>query len=257
MTSPAIWRKDAGRITAMDNGSNDMTTTQGDVRLTRQQVVEDNWVDRYLLGHLTESESMAFEDFYASCPETMSELESSALLIDGLKASANADDIAGATSLSAARAAKQAQASATNATPSRWYGMAASFMAGAALLFAGGQMMGGPQANPDTMAAYVNIPVVTLGPSRGNDSGISINGTEAPQIVMQLDVGFDPAPRYSASLQNVDGKLVWQSDLQTPNSSQFLTMTLQGGMLDAGAYQMVVRPVEGAGSALLYNFTVD
>ncbi|MEL7297728.1 MAG: hypothetical protein AAGJ86_08680, partial [Pseudomonadota bacterium] len=184
-----------------------MTTTHSDARLTRLQVVEDNWVDRYLLGHLTESESMAFEDFYASCPETMTELESSALLIDGLKASANADTT-GATSLTAARAAKQAQASANNAAPSRWYGMAASFMAGAALLFAGGQMMGGPQANPDTMAAYVNIPVVTLGPSRGNDSGISINGTEAPQVVMQLDVGFDPAPRYSASLQDVDGKLV-------------------------------------------------
>ncbi len=57
-----------------------------DTRITRDMVVANNLVDRYLLGQMDEAEAMAFEDFYAGDPDTLDELETSAQLIDSMKA---------------------------------------------------------------------------------------------------------------------------------------------------------------------------
>ncbi|MFK8052312.1 MAG: anti-sigma factor [Woeseiaceae bacterium] len=226
----------------------------GDSRLNRKTVLDGNYIDRYLLGHLNESESMAFEDFYASCPETMQELEESALLIDGLKASS--EPPANIVSLTNRRAKADPDNSVSRVVASPWYGMAASLVAGIALLFAGGQYLS-KQDVQTIPVITANLPVVTLGPSRGGEQGIAITKNQAGQIVLALDLGGETvAKSYGAVVQTQSGDFIGKADGLLPDEIDMLTMRITADALEQGDYRVVIRPENSAGSMLLFPFSI-
>ncbi|MEN7342090.1 MAG: hypothetical protein AAAFM81_04075 [Pseudomonadota bacterium] len=241
--------------------SNDMTdnnrtsgVTDGDNRLSRQEVVDDNWVDRYLIGQLTESEAMAFEDFYASCSETMTELEETTLLIEGLKRTPQS-----VTDLNSVRAARNAKTAPQPQERSNWLATAASFAAGLAVMFVGAGMLNDSSGPEVAGVAASTVTIVALAPSRGDERGIVVeeDSASAP-IVLSLDVGYDVEDRYSASVQNKQGDIVWQTDSLTPDeATQSLNILLDRSMLPAGEYQVVARPVSGNSSTLYYTLTTE
>lgn len=232
-----------------------MTQEPGDNRLNRQIVTDENYVDRYLLGHLSESEAMAFEDFYASSPETMTELEDSALLIDGLKS--DVSDSPKVTSIATHRQpTTETSSSATRIIGSPLYGMAASFVAAAALLVAGGQYLGGSSVN--TRTAYsINTPIVTLSASRGGDRGITINSNGADQVGIALDLGGNAiAKSYSAKLQSASGEAILQMAGMNPDELDSLTMIIGSKTLTPGDYQIIVNPENASGSTMQFVFSI-
>ena len=221
-----------------------------DTRITRQQVIDENLVDRYLMGQMSEAEAMAFEDFYAGSPETMQELEESAMLIDGMTHLGRDDGVA--TPIAAAKKKTGSRFLAVMGTPA--YGMAASVVALVAVMIAGANNLRDGAASGDD--SLVNIPVVTLSATRGGDAGVEITAGEAPQIVLALDLGIARADSYSASLQSADGSASWHGAGLRPDLLDSLTMSIPRDALPNGDYTMIVRPEADNGDALIFPFTI-
>ncbi|MEM7610844.1 MAG: hypothetical protein AAF270_04160 [Pseudomonadota bacterium] len=227
-----------------------------DNRINRRMVEENNLVDRYLLGQMDESEAMAFEDFYAGSPETLEELETSALLIDGMN-NANRKPMGSVTSIGQLKAS----APAPTAAARRWfgspaYGVAASFVAALALLVAGSNYVALQDARSVASSNIINIPVVTLSPTRGGESGVEVFAGDAPQVVLALDLGLSAAASYSAALQTIDGDHIWRSEGLEPDELQSLTMSIARESLPAGSYRIVVRSEDARNDTLNFPFDI-
>ena len=220
--------------------------------MDRQSVIENNIVDRYLMGQLSETEAMTFEDFYAGSPETLLDLEQSATLIDSLVSSSRHDDIANVTTFMA-KPKPQSRLAQFFSTPR--YSVAASFLAIIALAFAGSAQMRLQNADHESLRA-INIPVVTLSATRGGDSGIEIATAHAKQFVLALDLGLAEASNYTAALQYTNGELIWRAEGLVPDELQSLTMAVPSSLMPKGDYRIIVRPSDGQGQALLFPFTI-
>lgn len=234
---------------------NQFSAFKGNRRLSRQDVIDLNLVDRYLLGQLSEPEAMAFEDFYAGSPETMAELEDSTLLIESMRqANEMYSDRMKPTASLADRYAKPA-ARGPRLLTSPWYSLAASVLAIAAVALLA------TEATRDnagvTMANNINVPIIALGASRGNDSkGIEIDSEGVAQVALSLDVGLTPFDSYEATLLTADGREVWRARGLNPNAMQSVTMTLSVDTIPPGDYEIVVTPISAIGDSLRYQFSV-
>lgn len=228
-----------------------------DTRITREMVSQQNLVDRYLLGQMSEREAMAFEDFYASDPETLAELETTSQMIDGLRDAQRRGDI----EVSATAAPRDNVVSLTSrlkrfvATPA--YGMAASLAAVIAMTMSfSGSVLTARDGGGSTMTAAINIPIVTLAPTRGGDGGVQIDAGEADHIVFALDLGIAEAASYSAVVETTDGDSVWQAEGLTPDSLQSVTLAVPKRMLPAGDYRFVVRAQTGSAASIRFPFAI-
>lgn len=219
-------------------------------------VVENNLVDRYLLGQMDEAEAMAFEDFYAGSAETLAELETSSRLIDSMKRAARADTQGAVTHLTPKLEQRRKAGGLQRMLASPAYGIAASFVALAAVLLAVAGNLRGP-ATPGPATNVINIPVVTLSPTRGTESGISIGVADAPQVVFALDLGLAAAASYSAALHTLDGDMLWRADGLRPDALQSLTMSIARGTLPSGDYRIIVRADDATGDTLTFPFRID
>ena len=218
-------------------------------------VVENNLVDRYLLGQMDEAEAMAFEDFYAGSAETMAELEASARLIDGMQRAARRGTD-GATDLLPKLVQPRKRGGLRRVLSSPAYGVAASFVALAAILLAVAGNLRTPAATGPTINA-INIPVVTLSPTRGSETGISIAAADAPQVVFALDLGMAAAASYSAALHTLNGDMLWRAVGLHPDELQSLTMSIGRDMLPSGDYRIIVRADDASGDTLTFPFRID
>lgn len=224
-------------------------------------VVEENLVDRYLLGKMDETEAMAFEDFYAGSTETLEELETSALLIDGLQSAgggASSATDARVTQLNDKRPPARGRVMRMLASPA--YGVAASFVALAAVLVAVSGNLRAPDAGSAPGNA-INIPVITMSPTRGAavdgaQNGIQIIKGEAEMIVFALDVGMAGNQSYTAALHTRDGDLLWRADGLQPDLLDSLTMSISKGTLPEGDYRIIVRTDNNNGDTLTYPFSI-
>ncbi|MEO0574472.1 MAG: hypothetical protein AAF004_03345 [Pseudomonadota bacterium] len=227
--------------------------------MNRDKVIEDNLVDRYLLGQLSEVDAMAFEDFYASSPETMAELEQAAQMIDGFAHLARNSDIADKTiaSLSAARERKTSTMSRLLTSP--MYSAAATLVAVAALVLVGlnSQMNSAPQDVSMQVASNtsVNFPVFTLGATRGSEQGVEIAVGDSSELVLTLDVMGSAETSFSASLQNTQGDLIQRFDALHMDSYESLNMRLSTAMVPDGDYRIVVRGAENPAETLTFLFS--
>ena len=220
-----------------------------DTRITRDMVVANNLVDRYLLGQMDEAEAMAFEDFYAGDPETLDELETSAQLIDSMQAAGRRGELRAEDTTP--RNVVPLFSRVRNIVASPAYGLAASV---AALVAVGALTLGngaglGTQDNGQIMAS-VNTPVVFLAATRGAEDGLLIEAERSGQVVFGLDIGYADASSYSVALHSAAGDLLWESGGLNPNEEQSLSLSLPDALLPAGSYRFTVRP-EGAGTEAL------
>jgi hypothetical protein len=227
--------------------------------MDRQQVINDSLVDRYLLGQLDESEAMAFEDFYAGSPETLAELEESALLIAGMR-EIGGGDIAGPllAKSGAASAPRGAAARVRRIVGSPVYGIAASLVAVVALAVAlGGIARQDGGITGPTRLADVNTPIVVLSPMRGGSDGLEIAVRDSHYVAMALDLGTPEAGEFRVTLLDEAGDLVWQADGLRPDAMDSLTFVLPAGLLDGDAYRLVARPSQDPGQTLTYPFVMS
>ena len=225
-----------------------------DTRITREMVIANNLVDRYLLGRMDETEAMAFEDFYASDPDTLSDLETSALLIDSMQASGRSGELSTADSTRSNVVPIHTRIKRFMARPA--YGLAASFVAAAcAVLLVAGNLTGTGGSNSEDLVA-ANFSVVALSPTRGADTGIEIAVREARVAVFLLDLGFADAPSYTATLHTASGDFVREFPGLTPDEVESLNVAVPTALLPAGGYRFTVRAEGERGDTLQFPFDI-
>ncbi len=225
-----------------------------DTRITREMVIADNLVDRYLLGKMDESEAMAFEDFYASDPETLADLETSAMLIDSMQRSGRSGEIEVSASAGNNVVPLHSRIKRFVARPA--YGIAASFAAAAcAVLLVASNMMGTEGANDAELMAS-NFSLVMLSATRGADIGPEIATREARMVVFSLDLGFAEAPSYAATLLTADGDFVHEFTGLTPDDAESLTVSVPEAKLPAGGYRFTVRSEGDRGDTMQFPFDI-
>ena len=225
-----------------------------DTRITREMVIADNLVDRYLLGKMNESEAMAFEDFYASDPETLSDLETSAMLIDSMQQSGRSGELSTADSTRSNVVPLHTRIKRFMAKPA--YGIAASFAAAAcaALLVASNVMDTTGTEGAQLMAA--NVTLIELSPTRGADVGPEVAMREGPVAVVLLDLGFADAPSYTATLHTAGGDFVKELSALTPDEIGMLSVVVPAELMPAGSYRFTVRSEGDRGDTLQFPFDI-
>lgn len=219
------------------------------IPMTRQYVIDHQLVDRYLMGKLTEQEAEAFEDFYVTSPETLDELEHAAPLLEGFRAMGAAGDLRGSN----VTALKPKPSPVMRIVGSPAYGIAASLFAMFAVILLVLQPNAG-QPRTEHLQASANVSIVQLAATRGGESGIEVFLGGSDQVVIELDLGYSAAERYSTTLRNAEGDIVWQAQNVTPDDS-YLTLSLGKGLIPDGRYELYAEPADSDGESLSYIFT--
>ncbi len=225
-----------------------------DTRITRDMVIAENLVDRYLLGKMDESEAMAFEDFYAGDPETLEDLETSAMLIDSMQASGRSGELSTADSTRSNVVPLHTRIKRFVARPA--YGLAASFAAAAcAVLLVAGNVMG-PTGTNTTELMAANVTLIELSPTRGADIGPEVAMREGPVAVVLLDLGGADAPSYSATLHTASGDFVKEVAALTPDEFGILSVVVPIELMPEGGYRFTVRSEGDRGDTLQFPFDI-
>ena len=225
-----------------------------DTRITRDMVIADNLVDRYLLGKMNESEAMAFEDFYASDPETLADLETSAMLIDSMQRSGRSGDIDAASGAGGNVIPFATRIKRFVAKPA--YGLAASFAAAACAVLLVASNMPGTSGSDDTSLMAANFSLITLSATRGADTGPEIATRDARLVVFALDLGIAEAPSYAATLLTADGDFVHEFTGLRPDELESLTISVPEAKLPAGGYRFTVRSEGDRGDTMQFPFDI-
>ena len=217
-----------------------------DTRITREMVTRQNLVDKYLMGQMDEQQAMAFEDFYAACPETLEELETTAALMQGMRVSNPGGDAVAfhrpAPPVGSGRWLRR-----------HWFGIAATLVA----VIAVATRVPVSDAEAPAMANLVNMPVVTLSPVRGEEAtGIRIPRGHSDVIVLSLDLGFAESDAYVAEVRNTDDELLLTSDTLVPNDAAIVSLFLTGATVASGDYAVSVRRTDGKDEPYRFSYTV-
>ncbi|MEL7310827.1 MAG: hypothetical protein AAFN07_04910 [Pseudomonadota bacterium] len=215
-------------------------------RITRHMVVEHNLVDRYLMNQLTEEQSMAFEDFYAGCPETMEELDLSERLMKQVKQTA-----APAGEVASLQQARERKSALHRLFTSPVYSAAASFFAVAAIAV----MAIGSSVQTEQPLGTGNVTLAYLEPTRGADEGVDVSLSGATEVLLALDLGMAVEDTYEATVLNGEGDLISTvSNLKSVDGSE-LTVLLRGAAATPGAYRINVRNTTGETWVFPYRVT--
>ena len=199
--------------------------------MNRQSVVRDNLVDRYLLGQLDEHESAEFESYFLSCQETLDELETTERLIAGF----------GASSLGRATETSEASHERQRRRPNL-AAIAAALVAAVALGLYMQMRNELGQERARLMSADINIPVITLGATRGAGPARVVELPGQPvrtAFVVELGIGA-PATDYSLRLVDEQDAAVWTASGLVPDEFDSVTFSLPPGLLDDGRYRLLV-----------------
>ncbi len=214
--------------------------------MNRQTVINENWVDRYLLGQLSATEEDAFEIYYMSCPETMAELETTEQLVSGF-AQSRLGPVASQKPAGKAHEPQAVHSKPTNNITA----LAASMLAAVALAF--GAFSQNELHNQRELLAEtaVNIPIINLGATRGDSPARIIEIPARPvRIAFSVDIGIPESTNYKLQLESANGSVVWQADKLVPDAYDALTFSLPAGLLNAGEYKFVATPGTNSGNVV-------
>ncbi len=222
--------------------------------MNRQDVIDGNIVDRYLLGQLDEHERDAFEVFYLSCPETVAELEVTEKLIAGFGASA----LGRRRTRSAAPRTAAATPDETESKRWNWPAIAASLVAVLAIGF-GVQAERTIDAQRALLsAADINLPIVSLGTTRGdNGARLVMLPNTSTRVAFALDLGLAESAEYAVELLDRDGAVLWSARGLKPDDYESLTFSLPPGLLQAGEYELKAFPGDSPGTDLRFPILVS
>lgn len=212
--------------------------------MNRQTVINENWVDRYLLGQLSATEEDAFEIYYMSCPDTLAELETTEQLVSGFAQSKLGPVSAGHSSEKYEESAKPKPANNITA-------LAASMLAAIALAFGAFSQNELHNQRALLSESAVNIPIISLGATRGDSPARIIEIPARPvRIAFSVDIGIPESTNYTLRLESANGKTVWQADKLIPDAFDALTFSLPAGLLVAGEYKFVAIPGSETGNTV-------
>jgi hypothetical protein len=193
--------------------------------MNRQYIRDNQVVERYLQGRLTDDEKAAFEEAYLGDAELLQELETADLLRRGLEAHDAAQ-----------RREQRPSAAARNAAAPR-YALAASLVAGIALSFSSYLFVENRELRSENVAPARVLPLLTV---RGDNPNSIEAAATNDRTVLLLDPGFTPYDRYRATIRRTDGAELFSVDGLTPSYEGQLGVTLPSRLLTPGDYEVVL-----------------
>ena len=196
--------------------------------MDRQYIQDNQLVERYLQGKLSEEEKAAFEEYYLSNPDTLAELELAEKMQDGFRALDESGYVG----------AMPAGGWFNRVFLSPQYAAAASILLVFSLGFSG--MLYRQQQANDVYDATQVIPVLSV---RSASSGPSDNVVQFAQtdnwVVLLVDPGMESYFRYSATVEragSADPEAIWQGNDLQPGYQEMLALGLPGTLLVPGDY---------------------
>lgn len=199
--------------------------------MDRNYVIENQIVDRYMRGELSNDENTAFEEFYLSDRETLAELELAEKLEVGLK-----------------NAAHQGRLEA----PSRrgWFVRAATspqWAAAASVLLVFSLMYNGfvqrqSKSGPDVASPQL-IPLIA---TRSAAPAAVVQHAPDRWIVLLVDPGIDPYDDYRATVIDQAGQAIREVEGLQPGYEDLLAVGIAGASLVPGRYDLVVKARSGS-----------
>lgn len=199
--------------------------------MDRNYVIENDLVDRYVRGDLSDEESAAFEAFYLSDQETLTELEIAEKLQFGLK-----------------DAAAQGRLEASSrpgwfvrAVTSPQWATAASILLVLSLGYTG-LLQRQLESAPDVAAPQL-VPLITT-----RSAAPTTVVPQAPDgwLVLLVDSGFEPYSDYRAAVLDADGQPIWEVGGLQPGYEDLLAIGVDGSVLRPGRYDVVLQGRSGS-----------
>lgn len=199
--------------------------------MDRNYVIENQIVDRYLRGDLSDDESAAFEEFYLSDRETLAALELAEKLEIGLKDAADHGHLE----------ATSRRGWFVRAVTSPQWAAAASVLLVFSLGYNGFvQRQSGD--GPDVASPQL-IPLIA---TRSAAPAAVIPHAPDRWIVLLADPGFDPYDDYRAAVLDQGGKPVSEVAGLKPGYEDLLAVGIAGSSLVPGRYDLVVEARSGS-----------
>ena len=200
--------------------------------MDRQYIRDNQVIERYLQGRLTADEETAFEEAYIADPDLFQELKAADLLRRGLELH-DAD-----------RSGEQRPRSAARGDTAPRYALAASLIAGIALvssayLFAENRALRGEAIAMDAAPGRV-VPLLAV---RGGDPNRLEAAASNDWTVLLLDPGFTPYDRYRARLVRRSGTEATELlsvDGLTPSYEGQLAVVVPSRLLTPGEYDVAL-----------------
>lgn len=199
--------------------------------MDRNYVIENELVDRYLRGDLSDEESAAFEEFYLSDQETLAELELADKLEAGLKDAAERGRLA----------KPSRQDWFVRAVTSPQWAAAASVLLVLSLSYTG--MLQRQLGSTPDVAAPQLVPLIA---TRSATPATVISNVSDGWVVLLVDPGFEPYSDYRAAVLDRDGETIWVAVGLRPGYEDYLAVGVDGSILDPGRYDLVVHGRSGS-----------
>ncbi|MFW2403681.1 MAG: hypothetical protein ACN4GT_02865 [Gammaproteobacteria bacterium] len=199
--------------------------------MDRNYVIENEIVDRYLRGELSDDESAAFEEFYLSDRATLAELELAEKLEAGLRGAAEQGRLD----------VPPPQGRFARALTSPQWAAAASVLLVCSLgfnVFMQRQTGGAPD-----VASPQLIPLIA---TRGAAPATIVPHAPDRWVVLLADPGFDPYDDYRAAVLDPAGERVWEVAALQPGYEDLLAVGIAGSALVPGRYDLVVEARSGS-----------
>jgi hypothetical protein len=223
--------------------------------------------ERYLLGHLPDSELLEFEQHYFSCPECTADLEAGSVFIANARAVFEEEEAASA----AVELASQKPG-----FRSRWKDLMAgfwprpsmaatsfaSFALGCISLYQVLAFIPNLKSNLAVADGAVSLPSFQLaGRTRGETGTVSL-----PRNSRFFAISFDVDPQavypdYRCDLKDLAGAVRFSAPAPAPPAGQPITLLIPAHDLPAGEYTLVLSGVRPAGAGLVrisdYAFNLE
>ncbi|MEM1261159.1 MAG: hypothetical protein AAGH76_02055 [Pseudomonadota bacterium] len=211
--------------------------------MNRHDVVHDNWVERYLLGQLSDDEQSEFEQFFFTCPETQEDIETTQKLIDGFGGNA----LAALAKKHKVEVVAGTRASSGPKQGFNWPALAASVVAAVSLSVAFVNFKSNNAVAPQQVAS-LNVPIISLGITRSVAAAQLVELPTTPvQMVFSLDLGGEIDEHFALQLLDSAGDIVWQATPLIADQYGSVTFSLPPGLLQVGNFEFVAEPVDGNG----------
>lgn len=210
--------------------------------MTHQTAVETMAVERYLLGEMSESDRLTFEEHYFSCGECAEELRSAASMLEGAR--------------SGFASASGANVRAFEPVPKRqspaWYRSAAlPWAIAATLAVAVGYESLRPPSAARAGGPYALAPVTLRPQSRGAEATVQL-GRDTDPVTLAIEVNEMPqAGALLYELRSADGQRVVSGRVQAPAPGSPLLLLMPAWTLAAPMhYILSVHDAAGDGRLL-------
>ncbi len=212
--------------------------------MTDVSLKDQELIDRYLAGRLTDSEELMVETRIVEDPVFRNEVELSAALKEGLH-----------------ELDRHGQLSALLVVPSAWWKKPGAALAAASAVLAIGisivmYAQRSNNASPSVVAESLRFEHTRAGQPQADV--VWIRPAKPAPLEMRFDVGIDPADRYQVTLRRLDGnaRIEFDEVVATTPEGDVIT-SIEGARFETGDYEVRLRPVDAADTIPIVTYTLS